>query len=129
MDLDHKSFNAEQYVDGLLRDKNMRYSPQLSLFSVEVRASQLMCEVSCVCRDLLDFDQKILAAKRALDNDMQMLVYENYNKVFNHSLLSCVACVMLSLAFALQFISATDMIRKMKDNVESMEDEMKVCDD
>lgn len=39
---------------------------------------------------------------RSLDSDMQMLVYENYNK----------------------FISATDMIRTMKDNVENMEEEM-----
>ena len=40
---------------------------------------------------------------RSLDSDMQMLVYENYNK----------------------FITATDMIRKMKHNVESMDEQMK----
>ncbi|CAG8771609.1 19004_t:CDS:2, partial [Racocetra fulgida] len=39
---------------------------------------------------------------RQLDGDMKTLVYENYNK----------------------FISATDTIRKMKSNVESMESEM-----
>lgn len=37
-----------------------------------------------------------------MDSDMQMLVYENYNK----------------------FISATDTIRKMAQNVEEMETEM-----
>ena len=36
---------------------------------------------------------------RSLDSDMQMLVYENYNK----------------------FISATETIKRMKNNVESME--------
>lgn len=39
---------------------------------------------------------------RALDSDMQTLVYENYNK----------------------FISATDTIRKMKNDFRKMEDEM-----
>lgn len=39
---------------------------------------------------------------KKLDSDMQMLVYENYNK----------------------FISATDTIRKMAQNVEGMEAEM-----
>lgn len=70
----------------------------------------MRCDVMCdvmlcdVFRDLLEFDQKMLSSKRSLDSDMQMLVYENYNK----------------------FISATDMIRKMKDNVDSMEEEMNV---
>lgn len=39
------------------------------------------------------------AAKRSLDNEIKLLVYENYSK----------------------FIKATDMIKNMKDNVESME--------
>jgi len=39
---------------------------------------------------------------RALDGDMQMLVYENYNK----------------------FISATETIKRMKNNVEAMDDDM-----
>ena len=39
---------------------------------------------------------------KSLDSDMQMLVYENYNK----------------------FLSATDTIRKMRDNVEMMERDM-----
>jgi len=38
---------------------------------------------------------------------MQMLVYENYNK----------------------FISATETIRRMKDNVEAMEDDMRSVSD
>lgn len=45
--------------------------------------------------------QKVREVKK-LDSDMQMLVYENYNK----------------------FISATDTIRKMAQNVEGMEAEM-----
>jgi vacuolar protein sorting-associated protein 51 len=79
LNIDHKNFQADTYVDSLLRERGMK--------------------------DLLDEDSRLLHAKRQLDSDMQMLVYENYNK----------------------FISATDMIRKMKDNVESMEDEMNVC--
>ena len=39
---------------------------------------------------------------QALDGDMQMLVYENYNK----------------------FISATETIKRMKSNVEAMDDDM-----
>ena len=45
--------------------------------------------------------RKVREVKK-LDSDMQMLVYENYNK----------------------FISATDTIRKMAQNVEGMETEM-----
>ena len=39
---------------------------------------------------------------KTLDSDMQMLVYENYNK----------------------FISATETIKKMKSNVEAMDEDM-----
>lgn len=53
-------------------------------------------------RDLIHHDNSMISSKRSLDSEMQTLVYENYNK----------------------FISATDMIRKMKSNVESMEKEM-----
>jgi len=53
---------------------------------------------------LLQEEATIKSQVRNLESDMQMLVYENYNK----------------------FISATDMIRKMKTNVESMEQEMKL---
>src|ERR1700733_4103266 len=57
-------------------------------------------------KELLDADNLLMSQKRSLDSDMQMLVYENYNK----------------------FISATDMIRRMKENVESMGSEMGVLE-
>lgn len=51
---------------------------------------------------LLMKNNDLVGEIKTLDGDLQMLVYENYNK----------------------FISATDTIRKMKHNVETMEDEM-----
>ncbi|KDO35520.1 hypothetical protein SPRG_00367 [Saprolegnia parasitica CBS 223.65] len=53
--------------------------------------------------DLLRRDDQMIKEIKELDTSMQMLVYENYNK----------------------FISATDTIRKMKTNVETMESEVK----
>ncbi|CAC5389288.1 ANG2 [Mytilus coruscus] len=52
--------------------------------------------------ELMDEETKMVTQIRALDSDMQTLVYENYNK----------------------FISATDTIRKMKNDFKKMEDEM-----
>ncbi|KAE9024157.1 hypothetical protein PF010_g3887 [Phytophthora fragariae] len=52
--------------------------------------------------DLLTTDDQLIREIKELDTNMQMLVYENYNK----------------------FISATDTIRKMKNNVASMEEEV-----
>jgi hypothetical protein len=52
--------------------------------------------------DLLRTDETLITEVQELNNDMQNLVYENYNK----------------------FISATDTIRKMKDQVEGMETEI-----
>ena len=52
--------------------------------------------------DLLRADETLITEVQELNNDMQNLVYENYNK----------------------FISATDTIRKMKDQVEGMETEI-----
>eukprot|EP00457_Paulinella_chromatophora_P002103 gb/GEZN01002107.1/.p1 GENE.gb/GEZN01002107.1/~~gb/GEZN01002107.1/.p1 ORF type:complete len:856 (+),score=133.20 gb/GEZN01002107.1/:28-2568(+) len=77
LDLDGQNFRPSFYVSDLLRQHSMK--------------------------QLLKIDSDMIAAKATLDSDMQMLVYENYNK----------------------FISATDMIRTMKTNVESMEEEMK----
>ncbi len=54
------------------------------------------------CHELIEEDSKMLLETRSLDGDMQMLVYENYNK----------------------FISATETIKRMKSNVESMESDM-----
>ncbi|KAI8343737.1 exocyst complex component Sec5-domain-containing protein [Chlamydoabsidia padenii] len=51
---------------------------------------------------LIKNDNIIVSEMREIDGDMKTLVYENYSK----------------------FISATDTIRKMKSNVESMESEM-----
>lgn len=62
----------------------------------------------CVSADVVRWiDGSIVPTRKVrevkkLDSDMQMLVYENYNK----------------------FISATDTIRKMAQNVEGMETEM-----
>lgn len=52
--------------------------------------------------ELLSCDIKMMHEIRALDSDMQMLVYENYNK----------------------FISATETIKRMKTNVEAMDGDM-----
>lgn len=52
--------------------------------------------------ELVRHDATMLSEIRSLDNDMQMLIYENYNK----------------------FISATETIKRMKNNVESMEEDM-----
>ncbi|CAG5877346.1 unnamed protein product [Menidia menidia] len=56
----------------------------------------------CSLAELMDQETCMVKQIRALDSDMQTLVYENYNK----------------------FISATDTIRKMKNDFKKMEDEM-----
>lgn len=53
--------------------------------------------------ELISEDAKMIHEIRSLDSDMQMLVYENYNK----------------------FISATETIKRMKSNVETMDDDMR----
>lgn len=70
-------------------------------FKPDVYLKELLTEVEL--SDLLRRDDTMMKETKMLDSDMQMLVYENYNK----------------------FISATDTIRKMKDNVESMENDLK----
>eukprot|EP01084_Bolivina_argentea_P177617 307116_1 len=52
--------------------------------------------------ELVNYSNELNHGVKALDSEMQMMVYDNYNK----------------------FISATDTIRKMKDQVENMETEM-----
>ncbi|CAM9697603.1 unnamed protein product, partial [Choristocarpus tenellus] len=76
LDVDSASFDAEAYVRGLLKREKLD--------------------------GLLKKDDEMVREVKKLDSDMQMLVYENYNK----------------------FISATDTIRKMARNVEGMETEM-----
>ena len=73
MDIDGSSFNCDKYVSSLLQYKSL---PELMQ-----RGIAMVSEI------------------KSLDSDMQMLVYENYNK----------------------FISATDTIRQMKQRVEEME--------
>jgi hypothetical protein len=76
LDLDGPSFNSDKYVSRLLENQ--------SLADLVHKGNDLVTEI------------------KSLDSDMQMLVYENYNK----------------------FISATDTIRSMKEKVEGMEDQM-----
>jgi vacuolar protein sorting-associated protein 51 len=76
MEIDSPNFNANIYVKELLLHKHGT--------------------------DLIAEDTKMIHEIRSLDSDMQMLVYENYNK----------------------FISATETIKRMKHNVEAMEEDM-----
>ncbi|EHB04896.1 fat-free-like protein [Heterocephalus glaber] len=69
-------------------------------FDPEVYLDKLRRE--CPLPQLMDSETDMVRQIRALDSDMQTLVYENYNK----------------------FISATDTIRKMKNDFRKMEDEM-----
>ena len=75
--LDSPAFDADRYLAQLLRSSRMS--------------------------TLLQKQLEMSAEVKSLDSDMQMLVYENYNK----------------------FISATDTIRNMKTDVESMDSKMK----
>ncbi|XP_043931749.1 vacuolar protein sorting-associated protein 51 homolog [Protopterus annectens] len=69
-------------------------------FNPEIYLSKMRQE--CTLNQLMDCETEMVKQIRALDSDMQTLVYENYNK----------------------FISATDTIRKMKNDFKKMEDEM-----
>ena len=76
MNIDSSAFTVDKYVGTMLQYK--------SLEELVHRGNAMVSEI------------------KSLDSDMQMLVYENYNK----------------------FISATDTIRKMKHRVEGMETQM-----
>ncbi|XP_062341657.1 vacuolar protein sorting-associated protein 51 homolog [Osmerus eperlanus] len=69
-------------------------------FDPDVYLNKLRRE--CSLGELMDQETCMVKQIRSLDSDMQTLVYENYNK----------------------FISATDTIRKMKNDFKKMEDEM-----
>ncbi|KAM4721664.1 vacuolar protein sorting-associated protein 51 homolog [Rhinophrynus dorsalis] len=69
-------------------------------FNPELYLTKLRKESSL--SQLMDVEADMVRQIRSLDSDMQTLVYENYNK----------------------FISATDTIRKMKNDFKKMEDEM-----
>ncbi|KAJ1632799.1 Vps51/Vps67-domain-containing protein [Pavlovales sp. CCMP2436] len=75
-DLDGPNFNSDKYVSRLLENQSLS--------------------------DLVHQGNDMVTEIKSLDSDMQMLVYENYNK----------------------FISATDTIRSMKHKVEGMEEQM-----
>jgi hypothetical protein len=78
MDIDHAAFDPAAYVLRAVRDDPLT--------------------------SLLQADEALVSEVQELNNDMQNLVYENYNK----------------------FIDATDTIRKMKDQVEGMESEIEL---
>jgi len=69
-------------------------------FQPQTYLSKLITDRSLT--QLMDEEQNMVRDIKGLDSDMQTLVYENYNK----------------------FISATDTIRKMKNDFRKMEDEM-----
>ncbi|XP_001360415.2 vacuolar protein sorting-associated protein 51 homolog [Drosophila pseudoobscura] len=75
-DMDSSSFDAEKYLERLLKD--------------------------CSLRQIMDTEAAVVKDTQTLHSDMQTLVYENYNK----------------------FISATDTIRKMKDDFKQMESDV-----
>eukprot|EP01052_Picozoa_sp_SAG31_P020647 SAG31_NODE_1563_length_7869_cov_6.990734_7_plen_397_part_00 len=75
-DLDGSGFDAERYMEEMMQGERMK--------------------------GMLEKTTNIRAEVKSLDNDMQMLVYENYTK----------------------FISATDTIRRMKDTIEDMDSDM-----
>lgn len=69
-------------------------------FDAEAYAKEIL--LSHDVAELMRRDSQLSSEIKLLDGDMQMLVYENYSK----------------------FISATETIRRMKENVEAMENEM-----
>ncbi|XP_063717211.1 vacuolar protein sorting-associated protein 51 homolog [Symsagittifera roscoffensis] len=71
-----------------------------SAFSPDLYLNKIKKEKSLT--ELMDTEHEMVRQIRLLDNDMQTLVYENYNK----------------------FISATDTIKKMKTDFHKMEEEM-----
>ncbi|ALC42067.1 CG15087 [Drosophila busckii] len=75
-DMDSSSFDADRYLERLLKD--------------------------CSLRQIMDTEAAVVKDTQTLHSDMQTLVYENYNK----------------------FISATDTIRKMKDDFKQMESDV-----
>ena len=76
MNIDSSAFTVDKYVGTMLQYK--------SLEELVHRGNAMVSEI------------------KSLDSDMQMLVYENYNK----------------------FISATETIKRMKANVEAMDGDM-----
>ncbi|KAM5184948.1 vacuolar protein sorting-associated protein 51 homolog isoform 1-T1 [Callospermophilus lateralis] len=82
-------------------------------FDPEVYLDKLRRE--CPLAQLMDSETDMVRQIRALDSDMQTLVYENYNKFISATVIS------FSLFWAL---ALPDTIRKMKNDFRKMEDEM-----
>ncbi|GLE10971.1 hypothetical protein PINS_up023263 [Pythium insidiosum] len=87
-----------------MQDKESEAESQRNIDSPGFDASVYVRELlqSKGLQELFTADDRLIKEIKELDTNMQMLVYENYNK----------------------FISATDTIRKMKTNVASMESEV-----
>jgi hypothetical protein len=83
----HSNRSPSDLIDSAHFDSNAFVKELLTTLSVE---------------KLILKDTTMVHEIRALDGDMQMLVYENYNK----------------------FISATETIKRMKKNVDAMDDDM-----
>ena len=80
---------------------------EISLINVQVESYLDELYKTTGLNELMQHEERMHREIKALDSDMQTLVYENYNK----------------------FISATDTIRKMKDDFRCMEEEMKSLDE
>ncbi|KAJ0389459.1 hypothetical protein ATCC90586_011391 [Pythium insidiosum] len=87
-----------------MQDKESEAESQRNIDSPGFDAAVFVRELlqSKGLQELFTADDRLIKEIKELDTNMQMLVYENYNK----------------------FISATDTIRKMKTNVASMESEV-----
>lgn len=85
-----------------LNDNNINNSSDIDIvgFNHQIFVKNLLLTKDI--KELLKEDVKMVHDIKTLDSDMQMLVYENYNK----------------------FISATETIKKMKSNVEAMDNDM-----
>ena len=93
-DVDGKHFNADAFVDKLVKVLLIPLCFQLSVLFFSIQETSL--------KQLIDKERELVREIQSLDSEMQTLVYENYNK----------------------FILATDTIRQMKSDFKTMEDEM-----
>ncbi|KAH8018890.1 hypothetical protein HPB51_013570 [Rhipicephalus microplus] len=99
----HQRKMLKQFYQGSTDAADAGFNPydiNGSDFNPDLYLNKLLKE--CTLTDLMDKEQEIYKQIQALDGEMQTLVYENYNK----------------------FISATDTIRKMKNDFRRMEEEM-----
>jgi hypothetical protein len=112
-DKDFESFYGEEFASSALRvpvvpervtvkkpTVEPKYDPDCSDFNSDEWVEKQLREQSI--KGLIEENKKMVEFKEEIDTEIQKLVSENYQK----------------------FISATDMIRLMKDNVESMQEKM-----